>query len=306
MEKIDEMRSDVDPFSALSEKIRSLKRKRDERNARTKALISQIRELQRQISEARNEAKANRQIRDQYNEEVQALKNKRAKLQELLREHRNRLNELRAAQKERVEKDAEDGEQKRRLPVSKIRRKIQYFETKIETEDISIEEENELIRQIIELETLLSEHNQKYGESQEARKLRADISKIRKKLNGIHADLVEKSNLSQECHEEMIRLFKQADALREHLAEIERELLQTKKEADSFHEELLKLYKERERSRAKVRRRVKHGLDKEEQEMMDEKLQQAIEKQKQGKKLDMLEARLLLERNINRESSQEE
>lgn len=284
--------------ASFSDNIRELRTKRDEYNQKTKRLINKLKALNAQIRDIRNEAAANRKIRDTYNEKVQELKEKRTELQDTLNELRDRLREFRESQQE--EEPDDNGSRRRPVSVARIKRKIQRYETRIVTEEISLEEENDLIKEIGELEALLADERERHGESLEYRKIQKKFPKIRKQLNSIHEELIESSKSSQNHHEEMIGKYKEADALREKKMELEKQLIASKKTADEYHEQLLKLYSEREKYRSKrgSRKRSRRVLAQQRQEIMDEKLQTAIEKQKAGKKLDMLEARLLLEKSF--------
>ncbi|MHA1734717.1 MAG: coiled-coil protein [Promethearchaeota archaeon] len=285
-------------FSKISHDVKELKEKRDEYNQKTKELINKIRDINQRVQDLRKEAAANRKIRDEYNQQVKDLKEQRNKLQERFAEIRDKIREFREKNKEK-ERDTPDGERPRRpISITGLRKKIQYYETRIETEEISMEEENELIKQVIQLETLLQEESQKHGNSLEYRNLVQELPKIKKQLNAIHAKLIESSKDSQECHEEMIKLYQQADELRDKKSDLEKELLQNKKIADEYHEQLLKLYADREKTRTKYKQYSKRAIQKQRKDIMTEKLAQAIEKQKQGKKLDILEARLLLEKSF--------
>jgi len=127
-------------------------------------------------------------------------------------------------------------------------------------------------------------------------------------LNKIYEQLNKWSNKSQENHAKMLEVYQKVDYLREKKKVMEEDLIDNKKKADQYHEQYLKLMNQKKkltRGRKPYRQNRKLNLKIEEvnkkQEMIEkikqDKLALALEKQKAGKKLNLFEARLILEKS---------
>ena len=177
----------------------------------------------------------------------------------------------------------------------------------IETENLDIAEENSIIDQI----KILAESKGKFLADQENSdffKIERKIEIIKINLNRIYEQLNKWSNKSQENHAIMLEIFNKIDELREQKRKREEELIENKKAADRYHEQYLQVMNQRKKiskgkkpyiPNKKSIARAKHGRHKNEmmEKLKENKLAEAIEKQKAGKKLNLFEARLILERS---------
>ncbi|MHA2130126.1 MAG: DUF7121 family protein, partial [Promethearchaeota archaeon] len=139
-------------------------------------------------------------------------------------------------------------------------------------------------------------------------KIERKIEIVKINLNKIYEQLNKWSNKSQENHAKMLEIFHKVDELREKKRLMEEELIENKKAADSYHEQFLKVMNQRKKIPRSKRpyKSYKKPNTKNEQirkknEMIarikEDKLAEALEKQKAGKKLNLFEARLILEKS---------
>jgi uncharacterized coiled-coil DUF342 family protein len=133
------------------------------------------------------------------------------------------------------------------------------------------------------------------------------IQIVKINLNKIYEQLSKWSNKSQNYHAKMHETYELINGLREKKKTLEEELIENKKAADSYHEQFLKVMNKRKKiskgkrpynapqSRSRTPYRKNTRRNDELEKIKREKLAVALEKQKAGKKLNLFEARLILE-----------
>ncbi|MFX1310277.1 MAG: hypothetical protein ACFE9M_10885 [Promethearchaeota archaeon] len=288
-------------FRDLQNQIEDLRQKRDNLNEKTKKFINDLQEIEIKIDNTLKLAKEKyKKKRDYWNDKVKQLKEKKIEYKTFLD---NLIEEKKKIQKS--EQNARD--EKQILSLTQIKRKIENLERRIETEKLEISEENSIIDKIRELAAMKQEYLSKQ-ETNEILKIERKIEIVRINLNKIYEQLSKWSEKSQENHAKMLEEFQNVDKLKETKKKLEEDLIENKKTADRFHEQYLKLmnqskkmykgkkpYRPSKIPRAKIIEMTKRN------EMIEklkkEQLEAALEKQKAGKKLNLFEARLILEKS---------
>ena len=156
------------------------------------------------------------------------------------------------------------------------------------------------------------------GEKQEyiAEQQNSDIFKIERKiqiikinLNKIYEQLNKWSNKSQNYHSKMQETYQIINELKSNKKKVEENLIENKKAADNFHDKFLNLMNQKKKysrgkgsyksSPKKYKKNYKTSSKQEEklEKIKQDKLATALEKQKAGKKLNLYEARLILEKS---------
>ncbi len=286
-------------FRDLQYQIEDLRQKRDELNQKTKKFINDLQEIEIEIANSLKIAKEKyKKKRNYWNNKVKQLKEKKIEYKTLLD---NLIEEKRNKQK----KNKDLKERKQPISIKQIERKIENLERRIETETLDINEENTIIDKIRELAAM----KQEYLSTQQSNDLfiierKIEIVKIN--LNKIYEQLNKWSDKSQENHSKMLQEFQNVDKLKGDKRKLEEDLIENKKTADRYHEQYLKLmnqskkmykgkkpYNSRKITTAKFNERTKKNemIEK----MKKQQLETALEKQKAGKKLNLFEARLILE-----------
>ncbi|MHA2390797.1 MAG: DUF7121 family protein [Promethearchaeota archaeon] len=285
-------------FKGMQIVIEDLKKKRDDLNLKTKSFINELQELEMDINKNLNIAKEKyKKKRDYWNDKVKQLKDKKLEYKALL----DKLIE----EKKTIQKNSNNSESP--ISLKQVERKIDNLERRIETENLNITEENAIIDKIKEL----AKSKQKFlavQQNSDFFNIERKVEIVKINLNKIYEQLNKWSDKSQENHAKMLELYKKVDELREKKSMMEEELIENKKAADRYHEQYLQVMNQRKKS-SKGKRpykqykksNVKAIQNKKKNEMMEkikqDKLAEALEKQKAGKKLNLFEARLILEKS---------
>ena len=223
-------------FGEIQSQADDYKKLRDELNEKTKQIFKYLNSTNKEIEQYRKEAKDLRKNRDEINQKIKELKKKKYKLIDKIKELKNQRNNLKS-------KDKVNG--KNYSLIKKYEAETERLERSIETDQLTIKEENRIIERITEL----------------AEKLRDELNDKRK--------------------------IKEED------------LINNKIKADEYHELFIKMLNQKKRVRKpKKLYAYKRQMERKtiEDEIIKKNLAIAIEKQKKGQKLNMFEARLLLER----------
>jgi len=289
------------PFRTLQLQIDDLRRKRDELNEKTKNYINDLQELETEISNTLKIAKEKyKKKRDYWNNKVKKLKEKKIEYKSL---QDNFIEEKKSLQK----KISDNKSSNKFLSIKQIERKIENLERRIEIENLDIIEENAIVDKIKNLAEMKQKLLLEQG-SNDLFRIERKLEIVKINLNKIYEQLNKWSNKSQENHAKMLEVYQKVDYLREKKKVMEEDLIDNKKKADQYHEQYLKLMNQKKkltRGRKPYRQNRKLNLKIEEvnkkQEMIEkikqDKLALALEKQKAGKKLNLFEARLILEKS---------
>lgn len=286
-------------FRDLQYQIEDIRQKRDELNQKTKKYINDLQEIEINIANSLKIAKEKyKKKRDYWNNKVKQLKEKKNEYKTLLD---NLIDEKKAKQKSGKDLKAN----KQQLSIKQIERKIENLERRIETERLDINEENTIIDKIRELAAMKQEYLS-MPDNNDIFIIERKIEIVKINLNKIYEQLNKWSDKSQENHSKMLEIFQNVDKLKGEKRKLEEELIENKKTADRYHEQYLKMmnqskkmykgkkpYKPVKIHTTKFDERAKKNEMIE--QMRKQQLETALEKQKAGKKLNLFEARLILE-----------
>ncbi len=286
-------------FKGLQILVEDLRKKRDKLNQKTKTYINDLQEIETEINvDLKNAKDKYKKKRDFWNNKVRELKEKKIEYKALFEKL---LEEKKSIRKKRKNSD-------NIISIKQVERQIDNLERRIETENLDIAEENALIDIIKEL----AESKYRFLAEQQNSdlvKLERKIEIVKINLSKIYDSLNKWSDKSQENHAKMLELFKNVDELREKKRLMEEDLIENKKTADSYHEQYLQVMNQRKkisknkrpnnRSYKKSpssfeRIRKKNAMI---EDIKKNKLAEALEKHKAGKKLNLFEARLILEKS---------
>ncbi|MCK4281153.1 MAG: hypothetical protein KAX10_03480 [Candidatus Lokiarchaeota archaeon] len=277
-------------FGEIQSQADDYKKLRDELNEKTKQIFKYLNSTNKEIEQYRKEAKDLRKNRDEINQKIKELKKKKYKLIDKIKELKNQRNNLKS-------KDKVNG--KNYSLIKKYEAETERLERSIETDQLTIKEENRIIERITELAEKRKELLKYMEENDELYQTEKDIDSIGIELDNIKIDFDVLSKESQEYHEKMITLYKEIDYIIDKRKFKEEELINNKIKADEYHELFIKMLNQKKRVRKpKKLYAYKRQMERKtiEDEIIKKNLAAAIEKQKKGQKLNMFEARLLLER----------
>ena len=278
--------------------IDDIRKKRDDLNTKTKEYINNLQENETEINNLLKIAKETyKKRRDYWNNKVKQLKEKKIEYKTLLEKLTEEKKVIQKSNKKPI----------KIISIKQIERKIDNLERRIEIENLDISEENALIDKIKKLAEMKQDY---FAEQQNSDLFRierkSEIVKIN--LNKIYEQLNKWSNKSQEYHAKMLETFQKVDQLKENKRIMEEELIENKKSADRYHEQYLNLMTQRKKISKgkrpyKTNRKpsIRTSQINKRSELLEkikqDKLATALEKQKAGKKLNLFEARLILEKS---------
>ncbi len=287
-------------FRELQLQIEEFRQKRDDLNKKTKRFITELQAIDGEIEDYLKDVKEDyKKKRDYWNDKVKKLKDKKIEYKQLLDKC---IDEGKA-----LLKTSKKGKNtKKFVSIKQIDKKIENLERIIEIENLEIVEENAIVDQIRDLakikhDFLAEQQNDDYF------RIERKIKIVKINLNKIYEQLSKWSNKSQNYHAKMHEAYESINELREKKKTLEEELIENKKAADAYHERLLRVMDKRKkiskgkrpyntsqsRSRTPYRKQSRKNDDL--AKLKKEKLAVALEKQKAGKKLNLFEARLILE-----------
>ncbi len=281
------------------EDVEVLKEKRDELNQQTKRLGQERRQLEDEWRTNRERAFEYKTKRDELNAVIQTLKNDKKGLYNQLRDLKNEFKS--AKQDEATRKKTEKNSKGPTL--KKVDGQIRHLEKKIITDTLEIKEENDIIQQIQKLEQSKSELEAQKNANMASLKVQKEITKLRKELDKFNEEIQKNSEESQNYHVLMMELFKENDMKKKELDRIQAEFIESKVTADIYHskfKDIRSTQKKRKITRisgGKLSRKQQHQI----QEMT---LNDALEKKKKGEKLNIFEARALFESGSNENSKE--
>ncbi len=277
-------------FGEIQSQAEDYKRLRDEHNIKTKELFKYLNSTNKEIEQYRKEAKDLRKNRDEINQKIKSIKKKKYELIDKIKELKNKRNNLK-------NKDKANGNNY--SLIKKYEAETEYLERSIETDQLTIKEENRIIERITELGEKGKELLKYMEENDELFQIEKDIESIEIELDNIKENFDVLSKESQEYHEKMVTLYKEIDYTNDQRKIKEEELINNKVKADEYHELFIKMLNQKKRVRKpKKPYAYKKQMERKtiENEIIKKNLATAIEKQKKGERLSMFEARLLLEK----------
>ena len=298
-EKNSEFQHSGNSFKDIQLQIEEFRAKRDNLNQKTKSYINELQEIDNEIEKLLKVSRENyKKKRDYWNKKVKQLKEKKIEYKDML--------EASIEERKNLNKNNKFGnDNKSFVSIKQIERKIENLERRIETENLDISEENIIVDKIKELaeikqEFLAEQKNTDYF------KIERKIQIIKINLNKIYEQLTKWSNKSQKYHSKLQEVYDKINSLKEKKKHIEEDLIENKKLADNYHDQFLKVMNKRKKvskgkkgyrspKRPKPNFSYNQKKNEELEKLKQDKLATALEKQKAGKKLNLYEARLILE-----------
>jgi len=287
-------------FRELQIQIEEFRQKRDDLNKKTKDFINKLQSIDTEIDNYLNTAKQDyKKKRDRLNDKVKKLKDKKNEYKEI-------LDKCFEEKKKILGKSKKGRDKKNYVSVRQIEKKIDNLERRIEIENLDILEENAMVDQIRDLAKIKVDFLAEQ-ENSDVFKIERKIQIVKINLNKIYEQLNKWSTKSQDYHSKMLEMYQTVNELREEKKILEESLIENKKAADVYHEKFLHVMNKRKKefkgkqqySNKKTNYPKKRGTyrNREMEKLKREKLAAALEKQKSGRKLNLFEARLILERS---------
>lgn len=185
---------------ALKEQLRSARQQREE-------LFEKKRQLGKQITDLIDSVKKRRDQRNNLTKSVRDSKEKRRDLNKVIREKIAQLKEL---QKDRRHV-AKDGS---RIDPVKLSKEIERMNYRLETEGMSFDKEQKLMKTIREKQQLFEQVKGAADSFYAIKELSAQVDELKKQADQFHVTVQQDASESQRQHEEMIAVSKQIDDLK--------------------------------------------------------------------------------------------
>ncbi len=260
----------------LEKKLKELTQERDKLNEEARTFKHLRDDLNSSIKDNLDKALNYRNERDQVNKEVKKYKK--------LRDESNQ--ELKKMEWSSGRRD-----------IQRVQDEIKKIDKTIETNVLDIRKENELVKQVTELQKQL----QSMKENEETRE---EAIKLKELSESYHARVVELSDQAQETHEQMIKYFEKIDDIRVKADEAHAEFMKIRENASQKHEGvkiLLKEIKAKNKALDKVKAKKRYKEDEvshNENAKEKERAQEIYRKFLGGKKLSTEELLLLQKHNV--------
>ena len=260
----------------LEKKLNELTQERDKLNEEARTFKHLRDDLNSSIKDNLDKALNYRNERDQVNKEVKKYKK--------LRDEANQ--ELKKMEWSSGKRD-----------IQRVQDEIKKIDKVIETQVLDIRKENELVKQVSELQKQLKP-------MKENEETREEAVKLKELSESYHARVVELSDQAQETHEQMIKYFEKIDDIRVKADEAHAEFMKIRENASQKHEEvktLLKEIKAKNKALDKVKAKKRYKEDEvshNENAKEKERAQEIYRKFLGGKKLSTDELLLLQKHNV--------
>jgi uncharacterized coiled-coil DUF342 family protein len=280
---------------------RDIKQQREGFNRKVTSIANKRNMLNEQVKELIKTAKEEREKRDNCNEAISKIKEKKLVLLkevEGFNEQANRLDQqLNGIQEKKVQP-----KRKSEFSAKKIRHNIQSLEWKIQTtSNLSITEEREIVEQIARLEQKFREVRETDVVARDLRTITSRINVLKARFRGLENELRSQARESRFHHKTIIQAFKNADILRKQADELHAQFLEAKEQANSIHNEYLSYIREINRIRHDIsKNKQKHRAlqDAQRREKIEEKTEGAKKKFEEGRKLSFEEFRALIDKGL--------
>ncbi|MHA1264965.1 MAG: coiled-coil protein [Candidatus Helarchaeota archaeon] len=262
-------------------------------NEQAKKFVDLRNQLNRKVSELMEEVKQEKRKRNELNKKVSELKKERNEIKKQLDALYQEL--------EGINPQLKSNSFKGKNPYGQIKKQINKIEWVLQTKQLTPAEEKELMDKIDFLEAKLAQLkdvNKIFGNR---KKLKTQIEMTKAKLKIISDKLYECSQESQVHHNRMVELLNKIDTeVRVKADEAHQKFLEAKSQADEFFsksEILLPRIKEITKELGEFHDMKNVKIDKVKQ-VVENRVDKAVEKFKAGKRLTLEEFTLLVKRGM--------
>ena len=204
-----------DKRGKLGQESLAFKDRRSQLNAEASKWAAKRNELNRATEELIDKAQEFKKLRDESNKNVAQSKKKRDESNEKINQLYARIDDIRKKCNLTGESSIRD-----------LRREMDHLEFRQQTEVLSPDKEKQLVDKIAALHAEFKGRKEQLEKNEELRKLLDEAQFLRDQASSFHDQVIKFAELAQECHDQMIGAFKEAD--------------QTRAEADAAQKEFVK------------------------------------------------------------------
>lgn len=204
-----EVKEQKQRLKELQVQISAVKKELNRLNKEKESWYSKKSALNKQISNLIQGVKGSKDTRNEMTEMVKSIKNERNAFNKEIAMKVKDLKDLKKKYEDQVTKHhiKEDPTQ--------IKKRIEKLDYTIQTEPMSFDKEQRLMKEMKMLKKQANELKGVSGEWEKISTLSKDVNKLRKKANKIHRDIQKIAAESQEEHEDVITKSKEIDGLKD-------------------------------------------------------------------------------------------
>ena len=237
--------------NAINDDAEKHRRLRDDLNKQTKEWVAKRDALNAQVRELVEEAGKHRTERDSLNQKVRESK--------VLRDEANqKVSQL--TEEYRALKSDMPAPDKNQPSVKQLKKEFSDLENKQQTQVLKKGEEEAIVKRLKELDAQINEIEKNQEQSGDLREKSSALRAAKEEAEKCHKLVSEYAEKAQAEHDEMIKLYEQADALRKQADEAQAKFIECKKAADEEHKkhiEQIKSFHETDKDFAAIKNKQK-------------------------------------------------
>ena len=237
--------------NAINDDAEKHRRLRDDLNKQTKEWVAKRDALNAQVRELVEEAGKHRTQRDELNQKVREPK--------VLRDEANqKVSQL--TEEYRALKSDMPAPDKNQPSVKQLKKEFSDLENKQQTQVLKKGEEEAIVKRLKELDAQINEIEKNQEQSGDLREKSSALRAAKEEAEKCHKLVSEYAEKAQAEHDEMIKLYEQADSLRKQADEAQAKFIECKKAADEEHKkhiEQIKSFHETDKDFAAIKNKQK-------------------------------------------------
>ena len=214
-------------INELEKQAAPLREERNQLNEESRKWVERRNSFNAEIKHLRDSAFSYKDKRDDFNKAVKEFKSKREQTKEELLLKKKPLSSI----NERIWELESKVTPKGRAAY----RRFHELEWKLQTNSLSLAEENRIIAEVKPLELELANYREILKLKKEAHRISAEVEELQSAIEKHHYDLSRLAKDSQECHEHMMNLFVKADQLSKEAGDAHQNFIGVKKKAVVLH-----------------------------------------------------------------------
>ena len=237
--------------NAINDDAEKHRRLRDDLNKQTKEWVAKRDALNAQVRELVEEAGKHRTQRDELNQKVRESK--------VLRDEANqKVSQL--TEEYRALKSDMPAQDKNQPSVKQLKKEFSDLENRQQTQVLKKGEEEAIVKRLKELDAQINEIEKNQEQSGDLREKSSALRAAKEEAEKCHKLVSEYAEKAQAEHDEMIKLYEQADSLRKQADEAQAKFIECKKAADEEHKkhiEQIKSFHETDKDFAAIKNKQK-------------------------------------------------
>lgn len=278
-------------ITTLDQELIHIKEERNKLNLEAKKWLEKRNALHEKVKNTRKNASTIKDQRDALNNQIQELKNMRNQINIQSKKKRKQISTLQ-------EKIMKLNENKPHGNMREITKQIEEIDWKIQTNSLQIKEEQELVNQIIKLETQLVDQKQIKKVEDQLFDLRTEQRNFGIQAKTIHEKLLELAEQSQKLHMQMVSALQKAQEQQAEANEAHKKYIESKQQAQHKHEKCIELVEKIKSIQDELKETADKNQALRQGELKKELEERALAKMKSGEKLLWEEFQILAEKGL--------